>query len=122
MKTRHIIAVITLIMAFIVSSCQYEFIEIDLPPIDPDVPISFSEEIVPIFNNKCLSCHGGNIAPDLSAGAAYNSIVPSLVNLDVPEDSKIYTHPAPTSSHAARYSDAEAFLILTWIEQGAQNN
>lgn len=120
---RHLIfSLLLLIAVFIVSSCQYDFYEADIPPIDPDIDISFTQEIVPIFAGKCLNCHGGNIAPDLRAENAYASIVPTRVNTEVPNDSKIYTKALPNSSHAAKYSDAEAALILSWIEQGAKNN
>lgn len=105
-----------------VTSCQYEFIEIDEP--DPNIPVKFSEDILPIFSaNNCIACHRtGGTSPDLSAANAYNSIVPALINTSNAEASRIYTVPAPSSSHAARYSLAQAALVLTWIKQGAQNN
>jgi len=115
----------TLMVVFtlgMLTSCQYDFYVPELPDIDPEVDVSFSQEITPIFSAKCLNCHGGNIPPDLRPENAYASIVPARVNLDVPNDSKIYTKPLPDGSHAAKYSDAEAALILTWIEQGAKNN
>lgn len=114
--------VLALMLTVFVSSCQYDFYEADIPPVDPDVDVSFSIEIVPIFASKCINCHGGSVAPDLRAENAYASIVPSRVNTEVPNDSKIYTKALPSGSHPAKYSDAEAALILTWIEQGAKNN
>lgn len=105
------------------ASCEYEFIEIDEP--DPDVPVSFSEDIIPIFttNSNCTACHRtGGTPPDLSANNAYNSIVPALINTEYPESSRIYTVPAPASSHASRYTPLQAAKLLNWINQGAQNN
>lgn len=105
--------------------CEYETIEIDEP--DPDVPVSFSNEIVPIFNNNnnCTACHGvGATPPDLTPANAYNSIVPALVDLDDPEASRIYAFPAPTSATHGfkKYTQTQAALVLTWIRQGAENN
>jgi hypothetical protein len=124
MKTSLVIAIFALTMAVIFTSCQYDsIVEPELPPIDPDIEISFKDEIAPIFAAaNCLNCHGGNISPNLSAAAAYNSIVPSLVDLNSPPDSRIYTHASPNSNHPSKYSAAQAALLLAWIEQGAKNN
>lgn len=113
---------ILMMFAAFIGSCQYEFIEIDQP--DPNVTVKFSEKILPIFSDKnCTACHRtGNTSPDLTDLNAYNGIVPALVNLTNPAQSKIYTVPAPASSHGARYSAAQAALVLTWIQQGALNN
>lgn len=106
-----------------ITSCEYEFVEIDEP--DPDIPVSFAEDIVPVFtaNSNCTACHRtGATSPDLSAANAYNSIVPGLINADNPELSRIYTVPSPASSHPSRYTPIQAARLLTWIKQGAQNN
>jgi hypothetical protein len=114
------------VMAFLfvtVTSCEYEFIEVEEP--DPDIPVSFAEDIVPIFitNSNCTACHRtGATPPDLSAANAFNAIVPGLINADNPELSRIYTVPAPASSHGSRYTPIQAARVLTWIRQGAQNN
>jgi hypothetical protein len=124
MKIRQIVAVLSLMVAFLVSSCQYDVVvEPELPPIDPEVPISFKDEIAPIFSAaNCLGCHGGNINPNLNPDAAYNSIVPAHVDTANPEESTIYFVPAPGGNHAQKYTNSQAALLLGWIEQGAKNN
>jgi mono/diheme cytochrome c family protein len=124
MKTSVILAIFTLTLAFVITSCQYDFVvEPELPTIDPDIEISFKDEIAPIFAAaNCLNCHGGNISPNLTAAAAYNSIVPNLVDLNNPQESRIVTHASPNSNHAQKYNAAQAALLLAWIEQGAKNN
>ncbi len=124
MKTRYLFAICSLLLAFFITACNYDFVvEPELPPIDPDVEISFKDEIAPIFDAaRCLGCHGGNISPNLTAAAAYNSIVPALVNTGNPEESRIYTHALPSTNHPQKYSAAQAALLLAWIEQGAKNN
>jgi hypothetical protein len=115
-----------IVVACLITACEYETIEIDLP--DPDETISFSAEIVPIFtegSSRCISCHGDNATPpNLTASRAYASIVPNLVNLEDPESSRIYLVPnSSTSTHSFRsYTAVQAARILTWIRQGAKDN
>jgi len=108
-----------------ITSCEYEFIEID--ELDPDIPVSFADDILPIFTtgNNCTVCHRtGSQAPDLTAGNAYNAIVPNLINSSEPEASIIYAYPSPaTSTHGfKKYTQTQAALVLAWIRQGAENN
>jgi len=116
------------IIAIIVfaTSCQYKFIvEPVVPPPDPTDTISFSQQIVPIFSEQgCTGCHNaGGQQPDLTPDNAYNSITSmGLVNTGDPVASKIYYYPLPDGSHFAKYTSAQAALILQWIEQGALDN
>ncbi len=128
MKSLRIILSLV-VMALIFGGCAYNFIveEQVIDPSDPNAPeVSFSGEIVPIFTSKCVSCHTtGAQLPDLSANKAYASLNTSrYTNTSSPESSLIYTHPNPgTSEHDwAKYSDAEAAKVLTWITQGVKNN
>lgn len=116
-------------MALIFGGCAYNFIveEQVIDPGDPGAPqISFSQEIQPIFDAKCVSCHTtGGQRPDLSASNSYSSLNTSrYTSTTDPESSLIYTHPNPsTSGHTwAKYSEAEAAKVLTWITQGVQQN
>lgn len=129
MKKHNLILIIVLFAIFI-SSCKYNFIvpieeEVPEDTIPGDQPVSFATQIQPIFTNKCVNCHkSGGTAPNLAAGSSYNQIVPAHVNLSKPEESTIYTFPAPsTSKHAwKKYNSSEANLVLTWIKEGAKNN
>ena len=116
-------------MALIFGGCAYNFIveEQVIDPNDPNAPaVSFSGEIVPIFTSKCVSCHNtGGQLPDLSADKAYASLNTNrYTSTSSPESSLIYTHPSPTTSEHdwAKYSDAEAAKVLTWVTQGVKNN
>ena len=116
---------ILVLLSLTMSSCEYEFIEVDLP--DPNVPVSFSADILPIFNanNNCIACHKtGGTSPDLTTDRAYNSIVPSLINTANPELSKIYVYPSPSSPNHSfkKYTQVQAAQVLAWIKQGAENN
>ncbi len=118
------------VIALLFSNCEYNFIvPVEVPPIDPGdtTKVSFSEEIIPIFNdgNYCTSCHAGNIPPDLTPDNAYAEINNAkYINKETPEESLIYTYPHPdTDTHQRKkYNSAQAAKILRWIEQGAMNN
>ena len=87
-------------------------------------PISFSTQVQPIFDAKCISCHkAGGTMPDLTAANSYTQVVPKYIDA-TPENSEIYSFPSPTTTvHAwKKYSSNEANLVLTWIKEGAKNN
>ena len=115
-----------IIMALVFGGCKYDFILPEqVPDIPTDKPVSFETQIAPIFAEAgCTSCHNGGQSPDLSSSNVYSVIVPALVNTSDPESSAIYDFPAPeTSKHNwKKYSATQAAYILTWIQQGAQNN
>ena len=56
-----------------ITSCEYKYIEplvIELP----DEPVSFSQQIDPIFQDQCITCHAST-SPILTSGNAYNSLI-----------------------------------------------
>ncbi|MHC1705348.1 MAG: hypothetical protein AB9846_15685 [Tenuifilaceae bacterium] len=126
MNQKKIIVKQTLVAAFLLFtvasfiSCE-EYVW-DPPKIDLTVPISFQNEIVPIFNGNCKSCHGGAVAPDLRADKAYDALINgNYVNTADPENSSLYTK-LFSASHAPKTSDIQKQQILGWITQGALNN
>lgn len=108
----------------LLSGCEYEYIqEPELPPITTE--LKFSTEIIPIFNEKCntAGCHAtGAFAPDLSPANAYNSLsTGGYLNTETPANSLLYTKMSTGSMKS--FSTAEYNQkVLTWIEQGAENN
>ena len=109
------------------TGCRYNWIlpEEDVDPNPGGEPISYATQVQPIFDNKCVSCHNtGGTAPDLTTGKSYNQVVAGQVNLTTPAESGIYHFPSPaTSVHTwKKYSNSEAKIVLTWIEEGAKNN
>jgi len=91
--------------------------------------VTFSGDIIPIFNKSCniSGCHSaGGQVPNLTAANAYNSLtVGSYYNTNDPESSLLYlkvtgqdSPPMPPSGVNQDY----AALILAWITQGAKNN
>ena len=129
MKSLKYLFTIALI-ALCLAGCKYDFIlPEEVPVIDPTDPdaeqISFSADIIPIFESKCTACHkAGGQLPDLSAANAFSSLNSArYINSSTPEESLIYTKPNPdnTGSHP-KYTETQAVFVLGWIQQGAKNN
>lgn len=91
------------------------------PIVDPTEVYKLSADIQPVFNAKCVSCHGGLKAPDLRDGKAFQSLKDgNYVNLPA-ESSKLYVV-MKSSGHISRSSETERLKVLNWISQGALNN
>lgn len=105
-----------------ISACEYKFID----PIEvelPDEPVSFSEQIEPVFQDKCITCHSST-SPILTTGNAYDNLINgNYVDTVMPEQSVLYEklndgHPGGNEA----LSPTELALILKWIREGAKNN
>ena len=128
-----LLAVIVVTLLF--SQCKYNFI-VPFEDTDPDTDnpdsttvVSFSADIIPIFNNgnNCTTtaCHvTGKQAPDLTPDKAFNALNSSRYIDATPNQSKIYLYAHPdTNTHTRKkYNSVQAAKILKWIEQGAKNN
>ncbi len=91
--------------------------------------VSFTGDILPIFNNSCNTsgCHvAGGRSPDLSAANAFISLTNGgFINTSDPLTSELYLWmsgkkgtPMPVSGINKDYNA----LILAWLKQGANNN
>jgi hypothetical protein len=90
---------------------------------DGTTGLSYKNDIQPIFNSNCITCHSGNQSPDLSEGWSYEELIEGgyvVIPPDNPCDSKIYQ--VFSSTHSGRASDEEVLDILGWIQDGAQDN
>jgi hypothetical protein len=92
-------------------------------------PLTFSQDIQPIFTKSCAlsGCHvTGSQAPNLSAGAAYNSLtIGNYINKTSPENSLIYlkmTGKKGTVMPPSGMNKEYNALMLAWIQHGANNN
>jgi hypothetical protein len=115
-------------LMLIMNACYYD----EVLPVESagDVgEMSFSEDIIPIFNASCNvgGCHNkGGQKPDLSAPNAFNSLTNGgYINKTNPESSSLYKWmkgdngtPMPVSGSNETYNAK----VLAWIEQGALNN
>ena len=91
----------------------------------PDIPvpdsISYSLEIQPIWDDKCVSCHGGQRDPDLSPGVSHAALMDGgYINTSDPAASNLMTK--LYGSHNSRATLSEKVLIQEWITKGAKDN
>jgi mono/diheme cytochrome c family protein len=96
---------------------------------DPTHAVSFAEQVMPIFEARCVECHGASDAElglnlstyeGVMAGSDYGTVIEKgnpegslLIDMiasgDMPEEGD----PVPAE---------ELDLIRTWIQEGAENN
>ena len=111
-----------------VSGCYNDVISPGSDPNGPPQFVSFSGDLIPLFNTHCNStgCHDAVPAhkPSLVPEKAYSAITTGgYINLAVPNSSTIYvvvkTGSMPPSG-ALPANNAQ--LILDWVRNGAPNN
>ena len=122
----------TLSVIFILSSCTSDYIvpEPPEPPVNPNdtTPesiISYSGEIQPIWNAKCMPCHAqGSALPTLADGKSYQSLmsISGMVDTITPTNSTLYKSMITGGSMSAYCKKADADSVKKWISQGAKNN
>ncbi|MCU4175187.1 hypothetical protein [Carboxylicivirga sp. N1Y90] len=127
-KIKHLIisSLLLLLIGFV--GCEYKTIVPDKgDPVDPEVPISFSAEVEPIWTSQgCVSCHPSAGGLDLTVGNAHASLMshPRAINKDNSSESTILTfktvQPGPHGS--VDYVGNQSEIIKVWIDQGALDN
>jgi cytochrome c5 len=84
----------------------------------PAAEVSFEQQIHPVLVAKCGACHGtawGSPNVNTSYQAALLEVETST-----PTNSDLYERGNGGGGHAKVFSDAEAALVLQWIQQGAK--
>jgi hypothetical protein len=128
MKTRNsllLICGIFYVTAFLMS-CEKEY----FVPVQQDLEdVSYSGDIIPIFNASCnmAGCHNtGGVSPDLSPDNSYSDLfIKNMVDTITPPSSELYvrmiseTKPMPPSGVL---KGGQPQAVLAWIDQGALNN
>ncbi len=127
--SRGVCGVFLLLMTVVIlNSCSKDYTGV--APVDPNVPVSFSEQIIPIFTASCATastCHkpGGHV-PDLTPTHAYDELLGlGYVDSTNAAGSKLYTIINASSNYMpkdGKLSGDKISLIFNWIKQGAQNN
>lgn len=120
----RILKIATLIFLFsgLISSCQKEYFK--KPVLDPNTPISFSNDLQPIMTAKCASsgCHDKSYPPNLLKDKAYLALIDGgYIDTLVPSQSILMTRlnkDMPKGKLPA--GDISKFEI--WMKQGAKEN
>ena len=118
----------TFLLAVIATGCYKDVISPGSDPNGPPQFVSFSGDLIPIFNKNCnmSGCHDAvpAHAPSLVPDQAYNALINGgFVNTAIPTESVIYVETksgAMPPTGALPASDTQK--ILDWIRNGAPNN
>lgn len=117
-KHMMLIAVIFSLLA----SCTYD----QVAPIDAPDDVSFSTDIMPIFDTSCnvVGCHSANtIPPDLTQSQAWDDLIArGLIDTQTPKSSTLWAKIDTGGSMEQYATNNDRVLILAWIEQGALDN
>ena len=120
--------VIMLTVSLMAASCYYD----TLPP-EPVIPlpdtVSYSEDVQPLWDESCVSCHKpGGTAPDLTAANSYSALTVNNKYV-IPGDaagSKLHKSlvgdGAAIMPPAGKWSDSKIAIVDKWINDGALNN
>lgn len=118
---KNILNSVFLIIIFVAVSCDYHSISYEEDNLKKEV--SFTTNIEPAFQQKCLSCHTTS-NPVLTKDKARESLLTgNYIDLDNPDQSIVYLktkdgHPGGNNV----LTPSELALLLKWIEQGAMDN
>jgi len=108
-------------------SCYYDTV-IEEEVIPPPDDVSYSNDIMPLWNADCVSCHKGAIPPDLIDENSWDELVNNgyVVPFESDESSlmnSLYgTNGEQLMPPAGKWSDNKINLVKAWIDQGAKNN
>ena len=118
---RRLMLIVTGSMIVILTGCtKYEIPKPECPENLP-TNVSFAGDVQPIFDQNCVSCHGGGQAPNLSPGWSYDELIfGGYVDTEFPCSSSLYEK--LNGSHSGNASEEELLTILGWIDEGAQDN
>lgn len=117
-----------LIGIMMVTSCYYD----ELPP-EPVIPIpevvSYANNIQPLWNESCISCHKpGATAPDLTAANSYSALTAANKYVIPGNAAGSKLHKSLVGDGAAvmptsgKWADSKIALVDKWINAGALNN
>ena len=129
MKNIKLIHLLTLMLAAgLFTACYYDQVLVVEDEPTEVGQVSFSKDILPIFNQSCnlSGCHNGAVKPNLLPANAFSAQTSgNYINTSDPAGSELYqwmkgnrSLPMPLNGAKADYNAK----VLAWIKQGAQNN
>ncbi|BAV05837.1 hypothetical protein FLA_1849 [Filimonas lacunae] len=90
----------------------------------PADSVTFAKYVVPLFTSNCVTCHGGNEAPDLRADNAYKSLINGKYVVAGDAASSILYQKVSSGSMPpdGPMKTTDIDKIKNWINNGALNN
>lgn len=125
MKKPLIIAV-SLVLGLLTGACYN-----DTFPDESQIPlpenVSYAQEIQPIWNQSCVSCHQGNQDPDLRANVSFNVLTGDGWVIPGNADGSILFRSLIGDGVSLMppgnpLTTAKINLVKQWINEGALNN
>ena len=116
----------SLVLMISLTGCYYNEVEEEVIP--PNNDVSFANDIQPIFNTSCVSCHPSVADPDLTEGNSYTFLTVTDPDMVIPSDadgSELYQRLIGVGNimpPSGSLSNADISLVEVWINQGALNN
>ena len=124
---KKFLPIAALLTLFSFSACEKAYLT--SKQVEITTPVSFSADLIPIFNESCATpnCHvNGGAPPNLMASDAYDQLTQlGYVDTSNAEESILYKLMTSTSNPMppnGLLPAEEIAYVLAWIEQGAQNN
>ncbi|MBZ5858687.1 c-type cytochrome [Flavihumibacter profundi] len=115
----------TIILIFSFGSCYYDKAELLYPNInscDTVTSITYTKVIVPIFQQNCYSCHGGNSPSGVIAMGTYANDKVLATNGKLMGSINHTAGFSAMPQGAAKLSDCNIAKIRKWVQAGSPNN
>jgi hypothetical protein len=111
-----------LALAIFFASCEKKFFK--PPVVDPNIPISFTKDLQPLFTANCTlsGCHNGNVKPDLTPERSYNSLIDGGYTDTLNPSTSLIMIKLNTNMPPSKLPAAEINKVLSWIKQGTKLN
>lgn len=113
-------------LGFFLNSCYYDSFPEDIGGEIPDV-VSYSNDIMPLWEGECVACHNGSEPPDLRPENSYSDLLDGFVVPGDPDASILYRSliwddGISNMPITTQWPDSQIALVEAWIEQGALDN
>lgn len=121
---KSLLGLVIILLTF--NACYKDIIGPDADPDGPPQAVSFKEDLIPLFQNKCtnVGCHvAGGHKPymDKQEELFRNIVNGGFVNTFLPKESILYKQVYGSMAEFIP-SNKDKQLIYDWIRNGAPNN
>jgi len=128
MKITGFIMPVLIIVLASVSSCFYDSEEYLYPKTSiqcDTTQVTYSQSVVPIIQNNCLSCHGNSTAAVFGSNIELEDYADIKVQFDANRLIGAISHEngyTPMPMDAPKLDDCNITTIRIWVDAGAPNN